>query len=279
MRTFVTGASGFVGTALCAALRAAGHEPVPVSLRLGTPRFDGAQAVVHLAGLAHRRGVDRRELERVNVGLSEEVGRGAAAAGAPLVFVSSVKVHGEESAAPLDERAPIAPRDAYAASKARAEERLRAIAGLRLTVLRPPLVYGPGVKANFLALLRAIDRGLPLPFAAIANRRSLVYVGNLADAILRCMASPQAAGRTYLVADGAALSTPELCREIARALGRPARLFAIPAGLLELVPGVRRLTRSLEVDDGALRRELGWRAPATLAQGLAATADWTRALE
>ncbi len=276
MRIFVTGASGFIGTALCAALRAAGHEPVRVSLRGTAPRFEGAQAVVHLAGIAHRGRIDPQVLERINVSLAEEVGHAAAATGAPLLFLSSVKVHGEESTAPLDERAALAPRDIYAETKARAETRLRAIAGLRLTVLRPPLVYGPGVKANFLALLRAVDRGLPLPFAAVANRRSLLYVGNLADAILRCLGAPQAAGRTYLVADGAPLSIPEICRGMARALGRPARLFALPAGLLELLPGTRPLTRSLEVDDGALRRELGWRPPFDFVQGMAATVQWYR---
>jgi nucleoside-diphosphate-sugar epimerase len=177
---------------------------------------------------------------------------------------------------PLTERSMIAPRDAYAESKARAEEALRAIAGLRLAVLRPPLVYGPGVKGNFLSLMRAIDRGLPLPFSAIVNRRSLVYVGNLADAILRCAEAPQAVGRCYLVCDGAPVSTPELCRKLAAALGRPARLFRLSPALLELLPGARRLTRSLEVDDSALRRELGWHAPFTLEQGLGATADWNR---
>ncbi len=262
MRTFVTGASGFIGSTLCPALAAAGHDVVPVSVRRGAPRFDGAQAVVHLA--------------RAAALITREVGRNAAAAGAQLVFVSSVKVHGEQSSAPLTERSPIAPRNAYAESKARAEEALGAIAGLRLVVLRPPLVYGPGVKANFLALMRAIDRGLPLPLAGIVNRRSLVYVGNLADAILRCAEAPQAAGRSYLVSDGVPVSTPELCRGIGEALGRSARLFAMPAPLLELLPGARRLTRSLEVDDSALRGELGWRPPVALERGLGATARWYR---
>lgn len=260
MRTFVTGASGFIGKSLCAALSAAGHEVIPVSVRSAAPRFDRAQAVVHLA--------------RADAAIARTVGREAAAAGARLVFVSSVKVHGEESGAPITERSAIAPQDAYAESKAEAEEALGAIAGLRLTVLRPPLVYGPGVKGNFLSLMRAIDHGLPLPFAGIVNRRSLVYVGNLADAILRCAEAPQAVGRCYLVCDGAPLSTPELCRGIAQALGRPARLFAMPAPLLEIMPGARRLTRSLEVDDSVLRGELGWRAPYTLAQGLAEAALW-----
>jgi nucleoside-diphosphate-sugar epimerase len=270
MRILVTGASGFIGSTLCPLLCAAGHEVVT--------EYAGAQAVVHLAGIAHRR-ADAADLQRVNVDLAVQAGRAAAAAGAQMVFLSSAKVHGEESTAPLDERSPIAPRDAYAESKARAEDGLRAIAGLRLVVLRPPLVYGPGVKANFLALARAVARGLPLPLAGIENRRSFVYAANLADAILACAADARASGRTFLVSDGAPLSTPALCGEIAHALGRRARLFPLPRPLLELLPGARRLTRSLEVDDALLRRELGWRPPATRAAGLAATAAWLRRIE
>jgi nucleoside-diphosphate-sugar epimerase len=196
------------------------------------------------------------------------VGRQVVAAGARLVFISSVKVHGEESRTPFSERSPIAPADAYGESKARAEEALHAIPGLRMAVLRPPLVYGPGVKANFLSLVRAIARGWPLPLAALDNRRSLIYVANLADAIVRCL---EAEG-TYLVADGAPISTPQLCRELGQALGRPARLLPFPRVLIP-----RKLAGSLAVDDGAIRAALGWKPPHTREAGLRATAQWYRA--
>jgi nucleoside-diphosphate-sugar epimerase len=256
MKVHVTGASGFVGRNLVAALARAGHEVLPA--------ISGAQAVVHLAAIAHRH-ASRAELDEVNVRLAARIGREAAAQGARLVFLSSVKVHGEESRAPFTERSPLAPQDPYAVSKVRAEDLLGAIPGLRLAVLRPPLVYGSGVKANFLALMRAIARGWPLPVGSIENRRSLIYVGNLADAIVRCLA----AEGTYLVSDGAPISTPTLCRELGAALGRQARLVRFPAALLP-----RKLAASLEVDDRTIRERLGWRPPYTRGQGLRAMADW-----
>ncbi len=264
----VTGAGGFVGATLLPALAAAGHRAVPLPLRgVAEIRLPAqTRTVVHLAALAHGRAGD---LHQVNVELAEEVGRAAAAAGAHLVFASTVKVHGEQSDAPFTESSPIAPQDPYAESKARAEERLHRIAGLRLTVLRPPLVYGPGVKANFRALMSAVARGVPLPLGALGNRRSILYVGNLADAVIRCIARPKDA--VWLVADGAPLSTTELCRRIGAALGRRARLFPFPAALLP-----RKLAGSLEVDDAAIRRSLGWQPPFSQQAGLQATADWFR---
>jgi nucleoside-diphosphate-sugar epimerase len=264
MKIAVTGASGFIGRSLCERLARLPFDHVPLDLRTGVPRLDGIDAVVHLAAIAHVRDASADELARVNVELPRQVGRAAAAAGARMLYVSSVKVHGEETERPLVESSPIAPRDPYAASKAKAEEALRGIAGLRLCVVRPPLVYGPGVKANFLALLRSVARGWPLPLGAIANRRSLVYVGNLADALIRCL---DVEG-TFLVSDGAPVSTQQLCREIGEALGKPARLFPFPPAMLP-----RKLTGSLEVDDSAIRA-LGWRAPHTRKEGLKATADW-----
>jgi nucleoside-diphosphate-sugar epimerase len=251
LKVAVTGASGFVGRTLGPALISAGHMQVPV---------EDADAVVHLAAIAHRR-ASREELKRVNVDFAVETARKAAAAGAGFVFLSSVKVHGETSTAALRETSPIAPRDDYAASKAKAEDALRAVPGLRLAVLRPPLVYGPGVKANFLSLLKAVARGVPLPLASVDNRRSLVYVGNLAAAILACLDRQG----TFLVSDGSAVSTPQLCREIGAALGRPARLFAFPPAWLP-----RKLSGSLEVDDSTL----SWKRPFTRQEGLRATARW-----
>lgn len=287
MRVVVTGASGFIGRTLCPALRARGHQVVALDRAAtgdlaaftGWPgQLAGGDAVVHLAALAHARGVDEERLRAVNVEAPLALGRAAAAAGAKMLFMSSAKVLGEETAgSAFDESSPLAPQDAYGRAKAAAEGALRAVSGLALTVLRPPLVFGPGVKANFLALLRAVARGWPLPLASIANRRSLVYVGNLADAVLRCLETPRAAGKTYLLGDGAPVSTPALCRALGVALGKPARLFRCPPSLLEIAPAAAKLTRSLVVDDREIRRELGWAPPHSLEAGLRLTAEWFRA--
>jgi|SRR4051812_17789015 nucleoside-diphosphate-sugar epimerase len=258
MKVHVTGAGGFIGRNLMSALARYEHDAVPA--------VAGADAVVHLAAIAHRH-ASRDELDQVNVRLSARLAREAAACGARFLFLSSVKVHGEQSEQPFTERSAIAPADPYAASKARAEEALHAVPGLPLAILRPPLVYGPGVKANFLLLMRAVARGWPLPLGAVHNRRSLVYVGNLVDAIVRCLT----ANGTYLISDGGAVSTPQLCRELGEVLGRPARLLPFPPALLPA-----KVRASLEVDDRALRERLGWRAPHGRAAGLRATADWYR---
>jgi nucleoside-diphosphate-sugar epimerase len=274
----VTGAGGFVGATLYPALAARGLSPVALPLR-GTAEVRLAprtELVVHLAALAHGRGRSVEELRRVNVELAAKVGRAAAAHGARMIFMSTIKVHGEESDAPLTEGSPIAPRDAYAESKARAEEALRGIAGLRLTVLRPPLMYGPGVKANFRALMSAIAHGVPLPLAGVANRRSILYVGNLADAIIGCIGQPASVSQTYLLSDGLPLSTVEICRRIGTALGRPAHLFRFPSRALALVPGLRALIASLELDDAAIRQQLGWLPAFSQETGLQATVDWFR---
>jgi nucleoside-diphosphate-sugar epimerase len=237
--------------------------------------------VVHLANIAHGR-VEAELLRQVNVEGTRHAAELAAAQNVRrFVYLSSVKAIGEETAGkPFDSATPAAPGDEYGRAKLAAEAALKTVAaesGIEIAILRPPLVYGPRVRANFLALLRAVARGWPLPLASVSNRRSLVYLGNLCDAIARCLRSPAAAGGTFFVSDGAPVSTPALCRAIGNALGRPARLFPFPPRLLEFLPPMRKLTRSLEVDDSQMRHELGWRPPFSLDEGLRATASWYRA--
>ena len=252
MRIYVTGARGFIGGHLLPALAAAGHE-IGASVQ-------GCDAVVHLANIAHT-SASPDALLRVNVeGTIAQAKVGLDAGVRRFVYLSSIKA--------------ARPDDAYGRAKATAEAMLLKLEGLRATIFRPPLVYGPGVKANFLALVRAVDRGWPLPLASVANRRSLVYVGNLVDAIIACLGAPQAVGKVYAVSDGEPVSTPDLVRAIARGLGKPARLIPFPPSLLRWVPPLRRLTDSLEVDDSAIRTELSWYPPYTFEQGLRATAEW-----
>ena len=176
------------------------------------------------------------------------------------------------------------PRDPYAVSKWVAEQVLNDIGengGLEIVILRPPLVYGPDVKTNFLRLLKLVERGIPLPLVNNNNRRSLIYLGNLVDAIVACIVHPKAAGQTYLVSDGEDVSTPELIRKIAVALGCPARLFPFPLSLMHLAgklsgksAEVDRLVGSLCVDSSKIAHELDWRPPFTMEQGLRETTKW-----
>jgi nucleoside-diphosphate-sugar epimerase len=309
MRILVTGASGFVGTALCRTLPARGHEvraAVRTASALGAARadfhrvvipdiaagfdrgalLDGIDTVVHLAAIAHRAAGDA-EVRRVNSDATVRLAEAAAASVRRFVFLSSVKVHGEDSGSGMygEDDAP-RPEDSYGRSKLEAERSLTEIAarsGMELVLIRPPLVYGPGVKANFLRLLGWIDSGLPLPFASVRNRRSLIYLGNLVDAIARCAEHPAARG-PFLVSDEETVSTPELVSRIARALERPARLFPAPPALLRvagMIAGrrdeIRRLTGNLAIDSSRARRLLDWRPPYTLDAGLAETARWFRA--
>jgi nucleoside-diphosphate-sugar epimerase len=303
----VTGASGFVGTALCSALPAHGfrmrrgvrteaHDDDAVAvgnidaLTDWSAALDKADAVAHLAALTHRVGATAKEYlddyRRINVEGTRRLAEQAAAAGVRrFVFMSSIKVNGESTSglAFRESDAPD-PQDAYGITKLEAEQTLAGIArasGMEVVVLRPPLVYGPGVKGNFLRLMRLLARGVPLPLGSVRNRRSLIYVGNLADAVVAALRAPQAAGRTYLVSDGEALSTPDLLYNLGRALGREARLMPCPPALLRGMGAligrsdeVARLTGSLEVDSTRIERELGWTAPHPPEHGFRATADW-----
>jgi len=268
VKVLVTGASGFIGSTLVPALAAAQHEV----------RRDmaGCDAVVHLANLAHAR-ADPALIWEVNVEGTRRVAEQAAAAGVRrLIYLSSIKASGERSEArPFDATEEPRPQDAYGRAKVAAESAIAEVAArsaLETVILRPPLVYGPGVKGNFLALMNAVARGWPLPFASIRNRRSLVYVGNLAGAIVRCLEAPRAAGRVYVVSDHTTLSTPQLCRALAKALRVRSRLFPFPPFLLGT-----RLGASLEVDDSRMREETGWQPAFALDEALSLTARWYRA--
>ncbi len=307
MQVLITGASGFVGSALVSELSGAGHTVIPAVRRAtGLPNevlvgeigpatewgraLAGSAAVVHLAARVHVMRDDASdplaEFRRVNTEGTLNLARQAAQAGVKrFVFISTIKVNGEGRDTPYRETDAPAPEDAYAMSKWEAEQGLHTVAqetGLEVVILRPPLVYGPGVKANFQRLIQTVARGWPLPLGAIRNRRSLLYLGNFVDAIRLCIEHPAAAGQTFLLDDGEPVSTPELISRVADALGRPARLLAVPVGALEMAgfllgkhAAVTRLTRSLYVDSSAIRARLGWRPPHTLQQGLAATvAGW-----
>ena len=306
----VTGASGFVGKALCANLIRrcplrisvrdrsvgdwpAGADAIEASL---SPEQDwitalsGVSSIVHCAARVHVMNEDAgdplAEFRRVNVDGTLRLAHQAAEAGVRrFVFVSSIKVNGEHSQPghPFAADEIPAPGDPYGVSKCEAEAGLRTLSqetGMEVVIIRPPLVYGPGVKANFLAMMRWLQRGVPLPLGGVTeNRRSLVYLDNLVDLIVTCIDHPAAANKTFLVSDDEDLSTAALLRRMAAALGRPARLIPVPAGLITLGakligrPGIaQRLCGSLQVDIGKTRGLLGWTPPISVDEGLRRTA-------
>jgi nucleoside-diphosphate-sugar epimerase len=305
-KILVTGATGFVGRALLprllangravrAALRApAGGLPEGVEpFRIGeiAPDTDwsgalaGVDAVVHLAARAHvldeASGEAFALYRAINALAPLKLAEAAAAAGVRrFVFLSSVRAHGARTTGtPLTEASPLAAEDPYGRAKAEAEAGLARLArgtALQPVVLRPPLVYGAEARGNFARLVGLVGRGVPLPLGAVRNRRSVIYVGNLVDAIMRTLDHPAAAGQTFLLSDGEDVSTAELVRRIARALGRPARLIPVPPVLLRLggalagrSADVARLLDDLVVDGSHIRRTLGWTPPYTLDEGLA----------
>lgn len=313
MRFLVTGANGFVGKYLCAELLRQGQlvraavrsasSPIPdievvtISAMDGETNWENAlrdvDVVIHLAARVHvmREAASDPQAEflKVNLHGTANLAQQAVAAGVKrFVYVSSIKVNGEQAAEaqPFAESDNPNPQGPYALSKFQAEQALQRIAqetGLEVVIVRPPLVYGPGVKGNFISLLAAIERGIPLPLAGARNARSLIYIGNFVDALIMCAFHPAAAGQVYLVSDGEDISTAILVENIAKALGRKSRSFYFPptllsaaAVLLGRAQQVDRLFGSLCVNGEKIRRELAWTPPYTLEQGLRATADWYR---
>jgi nucleoside-diphosphate-sugar epimerase len=302
-RILVTGAAGFIGRALCTGLVERGHtvlgrtrrpaDPIPgVELRpIGDigPQTDWSEhlaaieIVIHLANRAHRPGgAVASDTEQA---AAAALASAAAKAGVRrMVHMSSVRAMGDATlpGLPFSSADPRVARDAYGGGKLAIERALQIAArqtGLELIILRPPLVYGPGVKANFRALLRLAASGLPLPLAGINNRRSLIFLDNLVDVAARACTDHRAAGRVLLARDTVDWSTPELIRTLAEGLGCAARLFTAPEGAfaaLRVLPGlgplIKRLTLSLQVDDEATRALLDWLPPVSSEIGLAETA-------
>ena len=300
-KLLVTGATGFVGSCVCkSAEKTFSVHPAVRSKGIGAggiavgditlatdwrKALEGVHAVVHLAARVHVMDDDAEDplaaFRRVNVEGTVNLARQAVRAGVKrFVFLSSVKVNGEStySGRPFTPKDPAAPQDPYAVSKQEAElelYRMAAETGLEVMVIRPPLVYGPGVKANFLRLMKTVHKGLPLPLGLVRNKRSLVAMDNLVDLIITCVDHSAAAGQTFLVSDGEDLSTPDLIRKLAYAMGRPARLLPVPPALLRLggkmtgkTAEVDRLIGSLQVDISHTCDTLGWRPPVSVDDAL-----------
>jgi nucleoside-diphosphate-sugar epimerase len=300
----VTGANGFVGQVLLTKLVSAGYRvrattrhkaPTGMDARLGVKWYtapdmaempiEGCDTVIHLAARVHvmheRVGNPLAEFRRANVDATEQLARRAAASGVRrFVFLSSVKVNGQDTRPCHPFRADDvpSPEDAYALSKLEAETTLRRVAeqtGLEVVIIRPPLVYGPGVKGNFLSLLNWLRYGIPLPLASLKNRRSFVGVDNLCDLIATCTIHPAAANEIFLVSDDHDLSTPELLRLVGDAMGHPARLWPFPpswllrgGAMLGKTGMMQRLCGDLQIDMEKTKSMLAWRPPIDLETGL-----------
>ncbi|SDS00070.1 Nucleoside-diphosphate-sugar epimerase [Halopseudomonas xinjiangensis] len=302
MTVYLTGASGFIGSRLLATLHAQGRDVVtiarerrdrPLSSKqvnlddLASAGFvaGGRRVLVHCAGRAHvmnETAVDPlAAFRRANVELTVRLARMAAAAGVDrFVYLSSIKVNGEATLpghpfTAFDEPHPL---DAYGQSKWEAEEALKELAadtGMEIVIIRPVLVYGPGIRGNIRSMVAWIQRGLPLPLAAVDNTRSLLGLDNLVDLVITCLDHPAAANNTFLAADSEDISTPELVRRIAKAVGRDARLFPVPVAWMESGASmvgkkdrVQKLCGSLRADITHTCQTLGWRPPVSLDDGL-----------
>ncbi|MDR9425926.1 MAG: SDR family oxidoreductase [Marinobacter sp.] len=305
MNVLLTGATGFVGSRVadqidqrscfdltCSVRRpgtiANGREVLVGSLS-GNTDWSAAlvdqQVVVHTAARAHIMKDEvpdpLAEYRKVNVEGTLNLARQAAKAGVSrFIYISSIKVNGEQTpqGKPFTAEDVPAPEDPYGVSKLEAETGLHEIAsetGMEVVIIRPPLVYGPGVKGNFASMIKLVEKGLPLPLGAIHNKRSLVALDNLVDLIITCIDHPAAANQVFLAGDGQDVSTTELLRGVGRAMGKPARLIPVPAGMLMFGAGLlgkkavaQRLLGSLQVDISKARNLLGWQPPLAVEDGL-----------
>ena len=302
----VTGLSGFLGSSIKKNYHGdiygiGRHQPtdfqgVFFKKNLGestcyTECFEGIGVVIHCAARAHIMNdevVDPlAEYRRVNVSGSLNLAQQAADAGVKrFIYISSIKVNGESTSGsvPFTEKDTAEPLDPYGVSKYEAEEGLKKIAadtGMEVVIIRPPLVYGAGVKANFLNLLKLSNTGLPLPFGLVNNKRSMVYVENLVDFIVKCIDHPAAVNQTFLVSDNHDLSLSALLNLIRTSMNKPARLIPVPEFLFKLAglifrkqDVVDRLVGDLQVDSSKARSLLDWKPPYSVEQGIQSTVDY-----
>lgn len=307
-KVLVTGASGFVGEAVVfrllldkkfipvAAARGATRlnglcavVPLELTGSKALPDLNGVQVVIHAAARVHvmnETAIDAlTEFRKVNVEGTLRLARHAAESGVKrFIFISSIKVNGESTVLgkPFKANDLPAPADPYGVSKYEAEEALKQLGldtGMEIVIIRPPLVYGPGVRANFLSMLGWLNKGIPLPLGAIGNQRSLVAIGNLVDLIVTCIDHPAAANQIFLVSDNEDLSTTQLLRRLAFALGKRAWLLPLPEWLLKfgaLAFGKQtialRICGSLQVDISKNRELLGWSPPVNIEKAMRQTA-------
>ena len=300
MNILITGAAGFLGKTLCSrldvedhnlrcAVRAQAQSENSIAVGIGPETvWDEAlidiSTVIHLAARVHVMKDDvsdpSAEFRQVNIDGTLNLARQAAASGVQrFIFLSSVKVNGEETSGhPFSEQNPPHPQDPYAVSKFEAELGLQKIAretDMDVVIIRPPLVYGPGVKGNFATMMRWINKGIPLPLGSIHNQRSLVGLDNLVDFIITCIDHPAVANQTFLVSDGEDLSTTDLFRRVGQAMGKPARLIPVPMSALKFCARLlgkqamaQRLCGNLQVDISKARQLLGWSPPVSVDEGL-----------
>lgn len=307
-RVLVTGATGFVGRTLTGVLLDSGYQ-VRAAVRKHSPALppaieqvavadigaktdwaqalQGVDAIVHSAARAHIMNAKPSDFDlyyETNARGTARLAQAASSSGVKrFVYVSSIKVNGEErSSGAYTATDTPNPQDPYGQSKWEGEQALLAIGGsMQAAIVRPPLVYGPGVRANFLRLMRWVDREVPLPLGSIHNRRSLVSVWNLCDLMRHMLVAPLPRGQAWLVSDGEDLSTPALIRRIAQAMGRRARLLPVPVALLQFAATltgksaeISRLRGSLAVDITATRRDLGWTPPLSVDEAMLRTVQW-----